>query len=835
MKQNRVPKVEYHKGEPSDKKPSPYRHDRIVDETVVNDPMGYWNPDNFGKIVQFSAPNGRVSMNNVNFPVMAISNKGEYNMQMPGQEYQYKGDFITEYPMAKNGGWLDSLPMAENGIGNIPYMGIRVPYSNRGFQGSEPNLPVSRPEPFDDNLLIRQQFKESTFRPNAVSRAGARGLAQIKSDVESDAIKAGVIKQGDDIFNPEVNKKVQKWYMNNLFDSSFINKKGKNQSDSVKMAKTLAAYNWGRGNLLGYLNKQKEKGIDIYDSYDWIESLPKETKDYVNKILLKKDPKFEVEFSKAYKNYSYAYGGDPSLPNIEGHYKTGGWLDKYQGDINGSQVMPSETTQSFIPANLKNKLDQLKKQDPKYKQKLAQEKKFYDDVAKAEEDARKQEVADRKARIADSIEAQKESIIGNPNWREVLARQTQATGDKLRISDEPNFFDDYINPGVWIGDMASDLGQAPYTAKEMDSNLPYALAIGAPLLTGALEGIGGKSTKDFITNIISPVPFTGSMINKGLKKSRALSSKAGSKFKSEIDWGKWNAETPNHPELINEYNAIEKAAKKDGTWMKNPDGSAFQGSPEQFVQQQSSYFKKAFGDSKLLNPDGSPMFLYHGSAKKFDTFDPSKFQLGDAGYSGAGIYTAPQKTTANSYATSSAKFHSGDIEPTVYQLYGQGNRPIKSSDLIKENQGRDLFNFYRDRNWKGELSPYESLREYDVAVSDQLPNVQNIRALHDAREIVFPKNTQVKSAVGNIGFFDMTNPNIYKGVAPLGLGYLGYQGLQDEEYRRGGQRRRRGTSKNIKSSINDLFRRNYDVYGPAGKNRYDPTAYKTGGWLDNID
>lgn len=264
-------------------------------------------------------------------------------------------------------------------------------------------------------------------------------------------------------------------------------------------------------------------------------------------------------------------------------------------------------------------------------------------------------------------------------------------------------------------------------------------------------------------------------------------------FKSEIDWGKWNPDTPKYPELINEYNAIEESTKKAGTWMKNPDGSAFQGTPEQFIQQQSSYFKKAFGDSKLVNPDGSPMFLYHGSAKKFDTFDPSKFQLGDAGYSGAGIYTTPSKVTANSYATSSAKFHSGDIEPTVYQLYGQGDRPIKSSDLIKENQGRDLFNFYRDRNWQGELSPYESLREYDVAVSDQLPNVQNIRPLHDAREIVFPTNTQLKSATGNVGFFDMTNPNIYKAIAPVGVsGAALYKASQTEEpqYKKGGMIKR---------------------------------------------
>lgn len=55
----------------------------------------------------------------------------------------------------------------------------------------------------------------------------------------------------------------------------------------------------------------------------------------------------------------------------------------------------------------------------------------------------------------------------------------------------------------------------------------------------------------------------------------------------------------------------------------------------------------------------------------------------------------------------------------------------------------------------------------------------------------------------------------------------------DEEYRRGGQRRRRGTSKNIESSINDIFRRNYDVFGPAGKSRFNPRArYEEGGGLD---
>jgi hypothetical protein len=265
-------------------------------------------------------------------------------------------------------------------------------------------------------------------------------------------------------------------------------------------------------------------------------------------------------------------------------------------------------------------------------------------------------------------------------------------------------------------------------------------------------------------------------------------------FKSEIDWAKWNPDTPNYPELINEYNAIEESTKANGTWMKNPDGSSFKGSPEQFIQQNSSWFKKAFGDSKLINPDGSPTIQYHGSAKKFDTFDESKFQLGDAGYSGRGIYTSPSKTSANSYALSSAKFHKGDIEPTVYELYGQANNPISSSQLINENKGRDLFNFYRDNNWQGDLSPYESLREYDAAISDQLTGVQNIRPWHDAREVVFPTNKQLKSAIGNVGFFDMTNPNIYKSILPyiiptgLGVGAASQMQGQElnEEYQKGG-------------------------------------------------
>jgi hypothetical protein len=265
-------------------------------------------------------------------------------------------------------------------------------------------------------------------------------------------------------------------------------------------------------------------------------------------------------------------------------------------------------------------------------------------------------------------------------------------------------------------------------------------------------------------------------------------------FASEIDWAKWNKEIPDNTALMQEYTTIEKVGKAKGTWMKNPDGSKFTGTPEQWVQQQSSNYKAAFGESKLLNPDGSPMVLYHGSPKKFDAFDESMFQLGDSGYSGSGIYTTPSKVTADSYSISGKRFHDGEIEPTIYELYGRGNNPITSKQLI-DNSGGDigfgkvgelidknlptsLFNFHR----KG-TPRIDQLLDYDVAIKNQSRGISDIRPTQDAWEIVFPTNKQLKSSIGNNGMFDMTNPNIYKQTGGT-TGYDPYFDIDDKSKQR---------------------------------------------------
>jgi hypothetical protein len=60
---------------------------------------------------------------------------------------------------------------------------------------------------------------------------------------------------------------------------------------------------------------------------------------------------------------------------------------------------------------------------------------------------------------------------------------------------------------------------------------------------------------------------------------------------------------------MQEYNAIEQTSKANGTWMKNPDGSAFKGTPEQFIQQNSENFKKAFPEGYEKGYRGAHQYI----------------------------------------------------------------------------------------------------------------------------------------------------------------------------------------------------------------------------------
>lgn len=134
-----------------------------------------------------------------------------------------------------------------------------------------------------NDIKHKQMMAESAGNANAVSHAGAKGLYQIMDSAHKDYV-AATGHQGD-LFDPEYNTKVRDWYMDWLGKHKIINTEG--VSDFTRTARQLVAYNWGIGNLQKLLDKHRANGVDVDNSLDWLEGLPTETRNYVEKILLK--------------------------------------------------------------------------------------------------------------------------------------------------------------------------------------------------------------------------------------------------------------------------------------------------------------------------------------------------------------------------------------------------------------------------------------------------------------------------------------------------------------------------------------------------------------------
>ena len=192
------------------------------------------------------------------------------------------------------------------------------------------------------DILRRQAFAESTFNPKAKSSAGYMGLGQIGNDVISDYKKATGVSKVDP-YNPVQNAQVQKWAMNQIYNAEFVNKPG--QDPQVRLAKTLASYNWGKGNVREYLTKQKKKGVDIYNSLNWVEDLPKETRDYIHKIQLGDLDSFNKEYNTAVKQKKYQ-------PYVNLYQKGGlfpvGPYDEMMAPKEGNYLQPDINRPSYV-------------------------------------------------------------------------------------------------------------------------------------------------------------------------------------------------------------------------------------------------------------------------------------------------------------------------------------------------------------------------------------------------------------------------------------------------------------------------------------------------------
>lgn len=68
---------------------------------VVKDNKGYWNPENWGKVVEIDSND--ITMKGVDQPLIGVSDEGDVKYMEPGKDYKFKGKKVKEYPVGAQG------------------------------------------------------------------------------------------------------------------------------------------------------------------------------------------------------------------------------------------------------------------------------------------------------------------------------------------------------------------------------------------------------------------------------------------------------------------------------------------------------------------------------------------------------------------------------------------------------------------------------------------------------------------------------------------------------------------------------------------------------------
>lgn len=149
------------------------------------------------------------------------------------------------------------------------------------------------------------------------------------------------------------------------------------------------------------------------------------------------------------------------------------------------------------------------------------------------------------------------------------------------------------------------------------------------------------------------------------------------------------------------------------------------------IKTDSAAFEEWFGDSKVVDADGKPMVVYHGTTADFTAFDRNETRTGVLG---EGFYFSPEPERTRSYAGGSRFGGQGYAEGgNVMPVYVSLQNPLvlragQRADLSAESKGHD--------------------------------GVIQLDAGGGIETVVAFSPEQIKSAIGNNGNYSKTDPRI---------------------------------------------------------------------------
>jgi len=221
---------------------------------------------------------------------------------------------------------------------------------------------------------------------------------------------------------------------------------------------------------------------------------------------------------------------------------------------------------------------------------------------------------------------------------------------------------------------------------------------------------------------------------------------------------------PGGPKSIGEIFSLAKAPVKIIT------RSELEGAPEAMLsarrsQTETPEFKRWFGDSKVVDEDGQPLVVYHGTRADIAAFDPDAVGR-NFGLDEVGFFFTSSPIKAASYADPESAFAQAGMRPTREPEEGANIIPAYLS--LQNPLTLEAYTDYFDS------TPAYEIDEQGISITDYFDdNRRNIVSIaqeggHDGvlfqhrgdlLGVVFSP-AQIKSATGNSGAFDPADPDI---------------------------------------------------------------------------
>ena len=208
-----------------------------------------------------------------------------------------------------------------------------------------------------------------------------------------------------------------------------------------------------------------------------------------------------------------------------------------------------------------------------------------------------------------------------------------------------------------------------------------------------------------------------------------------------------------------EKEAIKKEAVAAGTFMKAPNGKETNLTEDQWLAVRTAAFKNWFGDwekdpqnaSKVVDENGEPRVVYHGTYGDFTVFDKAKIgSATDYGIWGRGFYFTNMENTP--YGNKKLALFLNFRNPFIFNDY-------KSAEEIGDYLNIWDGNFHEDDRF-GIFRPYATGAAQIADSAQERGHDGLIAVLGKWTEYIAFEPNQIKSSTNNRGTFDPKNPDI---------------------------------------------------------------------------